>query len=224
MMTTIVLVAVGKVFDIVWDKSEGIKNEYPLHAALILETISASIMILALFRLIQVWHQVGQRGGGSGTRTLSIVAPTVTAIIMVVSIVGDILLVRQDQLSGDGEEDVSQTHMALLVKFGGSAGNITLVLIYMGLVIYLAYATKRRTTMSPSATTPITANLASIRKNPSLLVPTLALLGILILIRNAFVMATLGLMAFSDDSEGQEDMGWSFYVGLIAVPEILVIR
>ncbi|KAG2217740.1 hypothetical protein INT45_002389, partial [Circinella minor] len=217
------LVAVGKVFDIVWDKSEGIKNDYPLHAALILETISASIMILALFRLLQVWHQVGLRGGGSGTSTLSIIAPTITVIIMVVSIVGDVLLVRQDQLAEEDEEDVNQTHTALLVKFGGNFGNVILVLIYMGLVVYLVFATKRRGTMSPSATTPITANLANIRKNPNLLVPVLALLGILILIRNGFSTANLGSMAFSDDSEEYQDMGWSFYVGLVAIPEILVI-
>ncbi|KAI9259620.1 hypothetical protein BDA99DRAFT_513734 [Phascolomyces articulosus] len=216
------LMAVGKVFDIVWDKSEGIKNDYPLHASLILQTIGTSVVILALFRLLQVWHQVGLRRGGSGTRTLSILAPVVTFLVMVVSVVGDVLIVKQDQAAEEegGEEDVDQTHMALMIKFAGSLGNIVLVLVYIGLVIYLAFVTKRRATVS----TPTTANLGSIRSNPSLLVPVLLIIGTLILIRSAFYMAMVGTMAFSeDDIEEQENMGWPIYVGLIVVPEIAVI-
>ncbi|KAI9484587.1 hypothetical protein BDB00DRAFT_127944 [Zychaea mexicana] len=215
--------AVAKVFDIVWDKSEGIKSDYPLHASLILETIGSTFMILALFRLLQVWQQVGLRGGGSGTRVLSLLAPITTFLVMVICIAGDIFLIKQDLVEEDGgEEDVEKTHTALLIKFVGALLFVVLTLVYMGLVMYLAHATKRcGTGIAAAASSAATTYLSNVRSNPSLLIPVLATLGILTLIRFSYYMALVGNMAFSqDDLDDEETLSWPLYVGLIVVPEI----
>ncbi|KAI8150342.1 hypothetical protein BJV82DRAFT_586822, partial [Fennellomyces sp. T-0311] len=205
------LCTLAKVFDIVWDKSEGIQNDFPLHASLLLETIASIFPILALFRLLQVWQQVGLRGGENATRWLSLTAPVIALIAMVICVVGDVILVQQDQAAEEGEEDEAQTHKGLLVKFVGSIINIVLLLTYMGLVIYLAHATGQRRRAT------ITTNTG--RSNPNFLVAVLAVLGLLTLIRWTYYLAMVGAMTLSHVLE-DETIGWPLFVGLIVVPEI----
>lgn len=199
----LVLYSVAEVFDLVWNRSEGEKSDFPLHASLLLLTFGATFFFLALFRLLETWQQVGMR---EGRRSLSLLAPGAILIAMLISMVGDVLMVQQDQAAEHDEEDVTKTRVALQLQTAGAAMNLVILVLFF---IFLG-------------------SLARRRKGQSVLAIVLACLGGLILIRWIYYSYLLGSMLMTvmqaEDADYSVDLpGWPVSIGLFIVPEILAI-
>lgn len=197
------LYSVAEVFDLVWNRSEGEKSDFPLHASLLLLTFGATFFLLALFRLLETWQQVGMR---EGRRSLSMLAPGAILIAMLISMVGDVLMVQQDQAAEHDDEDVAKTRVALQLQTAGAVMNLVILVVFF---VFLG-------------------SLARRRKGQSVLAIVLACLGGLVMIRWIYNSYLLGSMLMhvmqAEDADYSVDLpGWPVFIGLFIVPEILAI-
>lgn len=191
-------------FKIVWDREgQSMENDFPLHAALVLTTLGSAFVFLGLFRLIQVWHQVGH---GRGTqRANPKLAPLIVAVVTILGLAANIILIQKDKQE---QEDTQLTHHALSITAAFSAICIVLTILYLGLLLYCAHTQKRM--------------------RQGRLVLSLAALGVLMLIRWSYA-TYLGVSAVAlydqrhDDLAVNEDLSLPLYIGLIAAPEILFL-
>lgn len=214
-MFVAVLYAVAQVFLLVWDRDmegdEEHRNPFPLHSVLILTTLGSSFVMLALYRLVQVWREIGLKGGDSSM--LRVAAPLGVAVSTVLSLVGDVILLRLDE---EEHEDtggiVWSSRKALLVKGVGSLVGLVLLLIYIALIVVTAVQQRRGRRG--------TADHQS-------LVPVLLVLGILAIVHWSYfavvvLSSALPLADTSMDSDCNSG-NWQLATGLIAAPDIVLL-
>lgn len=179
------------------------ENDFPLHAALVLTTLGSAFVFLALFRLIQVWHQVGH-GRGAQTANPKL-APLIILVVTILGLIADIILIQEDK---QVQEDTHLTHVALSLAAAVSAICIVLTVVYLSLLFYCAYTQKRM--------------------RQGRLVLSLAALGVLTLIRWCY-STFLSISVVARYDEQQDDLIVSdnlllpLYLGFIVAPEVLLL-
>ncbi|KAI7876545.1 hypothetical protein K492DRAFT_21237 [Lichtheimia hyalospora FSU 10163] len=141
-----------------------------------------------------------------GRRSLSMIAPGAILIAMLISMVGDVLMVQQDQAAEQDDEDVAKTRVALQLQTAGAVMNLVILVMFFVLL----------------------ASLARHRKGQSVLAIVLATLGGLILIRwiyNSYLLCSMLMNVMQAEDAGYtiELPEWPVFIGLFIVPEILAI-
>ncbi|KAI9320647.1 hypothetical protein BX666DRAFT_1218249 [Dichotomocladium elegans] len=200
------LYAVSEVFDIVWNQAQEEHSYFPLHAALLLKTFGGVFFLLGLFRLLETWQRVGMR---QGRRVLSVMAPMMICVAGLLSMIGDIFLVQQDQaeheeeIEGDATPGLSgKTRTAVILETAGTSINLGMLLVYF--IILCVLARKRR-------------------QGQTVLVVVLGTLGLLITIRWAYYGFMLITLLLTEPGAADRIPGWAVYMGCTVLPEILVI-